>query len=115
MSRVYKIVSHKDWEAAQAKGVFEGAEIDLRDGYIHLSTAEQAPETLRLHFHGRDDLMILQLESEELGDALKWEEARGGQLFPHFYGPLEVAKVRKCELLPLDGEGVPAPAAPLSA
>ena len=115
MSRVYKILSRADWEASQAKGVFDGAEIDLRDGYIHLSTAEQAPETLRLHFKGRDDLMILQLESEELGEALTWEEARGGQLFPHLYGPLEVAKVRKCELLPLDGDGVPAPAAPLSA
>lgn len=115
MSHVYKILSRADWASAQETGVFEGAEIDLRDGYIHLSTAEQAPETLRLHFHGRDDLMILQLVSEELGDALKWEEARGGQLFPHLYGPLEVAKVRKCELLPLDGDGVPAPAAPLSA
>ena len=115
MSRVYKILSRTDWEAAQAKGVFDGAGIDLADGYIHLSTAEQAPETLRLHFRGRDDLMILQLDTEDLGEALKWEEARGGQLFPHLYGPLEVAKVRKCELLPLDGDGVPVPATPLPA
>lgn len=115
MSRVYKIVSNADWEAAKAAGAFLGAGVDVADGYIHLSTAEQAPETLRLHFRGRDDLMILQLESDELGEALKWEEARGGQLFPHLYGPLDVGKVRKCELLPLDPDGVPAPAAPLSA
>ena len=114
MSRIYKIVSRGDWARAQEAGLFEGAEIDLRDGYIHLSTAEQAPETLRLHFHGRDDLVILQLESAQLGEALKWEEARGGQLFPHLYGPLDVAKVLKCELLPLDGDGAPVPAAPLS-
>lgn len=113
MSRVYKIVSRDDWTAAQDRGVFEGAEIDLRDGYIHLSTAEQAPETLRLHFKGRDDLMILQLDSTQLGAELRWEEARGGQLFPHLYGPLDPAKVLKCEVLPLDADGVPAPAAPL--
>ena len=114
MSRLYKIVSREDWARAQGAGVFEGADIDLRDGYIHLSTAEQTPETLRLHFRGRDDLVILQLESTQLGEALKWEEARGGQLFPHLYAPLDVAKVLKSELLPLDAEGVPAPAAPLS-
>ena len=115
MSHVYKVLSHADWEAAQARGVFEGAEIDLRDGYIHLSTAAQAPETLRLHFRGRDDLVILQLDSLQLGEALRWEEARGGQSFPHLYGPLDPAKVLKVELLPLDADGVPAPAAPLSA
>lgn len=114
MSRLYKIISREDWEAAQQKGVLEGAGIDLRDGYIHLSTADQTPETLRLHFAGRTDLIILQLESSQFGDELKWEEARGGQQFPHLYAPLDVSKVLKCEMLPLGPDGVPAPAAPLS-
>ena len=107
MSRVYKILARRAWEAAQAAGVFEGAEIDRRDGYIHLSTATQAAETARLHFQGRPDLLVLEIEADDLGEALRWEPSRGGQLFPHLYGRLDPARVRGVHSVPLDEAGAP--------
>lgn len=107
MTRVYKILDRPAWEAAQAAGVFEGAEIDLRDGYIHLSTAAQAAETARRHFAGRADLVVLELEADELGPALRWEPSRGGDLFPHLYAPLDPAWVRAVHEAPLGPDGAP--------
>lgn len=107
MSRVYKILSRSHWEQALTAGEFAGADIDIRDGYIHLSTAEQAPETARLHFRGKADLLVIELESETLGAALRWEPSRGGQLFPHYYGVLPVSAVLRIRPAPLGGDGVP--------
>lgn len=105
--RVYKIVSRTAWEAAQAAGVFEGAAIDQRDGYIHLSTAAQAQETARLHFRGQPDLVVAAFEAAALGGGLRWEASRGGQLFPHLYGPLDPRLAAALHPAPLDEEGVP--------
>jgi uncharacterized protein (DUF952 family) len=107
MSRVYKIVSRQAWNDAVARGRFDGAAIDLRDGYIHLSTAVQAQETATLHFHGQAGLVLVALSTEALSDALKWEPSRGGQLFPHLYAPLDPALALEVRDIPLDAEGVP--------
>jgi uncharacterized protein (DUF952 family) len=88
VTRVYKLLDRAEWDAAQVTGVFTGSSIDLADGYIHLSSATQAQETARLHFHGRETLVLVAVEAESLGEALKWEASRGGDLFPHLYGPL---------------------------
>jgi uncharacterized protein (DUF952 family) len=100
MSLVYKILPRSEWEAAAARGVFEGSGIDLKDGYIHFSTAEQAAETLRLHFAGRTGLVMVAVEAEALGADLKWEPSRGGQLFPHLYAPLPTARAAAVEPIP---------------
>ena len=89
--RIFKIATKAQWSEAEAKGVFEGAPIDVRDGYIHFSTAEQLEETLAKHFAGQTDLLIITVESESFGAALKWEPSRGGQLFPHLYAALPVS------------------------
>ncbi len=68
-------------------------EVDLRDGFIHFSTAEQAVETAAKHFAGQRDLVLLAVEADALGDALKWEPSRGGALFPHLYAPLDLTLV----------------------
>lgn len=107
MSPVYKILDRVLWEEARAAGRFHGAEIDVRDGYIHLSTAAQAAETARLHFRGRADLVVLELEADELGPALRWEPSRGGQLFPHLYEALEASRVRAVHEAPLGPDGAP--------
>lgn len=107
MTRAYKILGRDEWERARSAGVFHGSAVDERDGYIHLSTARQAAETARLHFAGRRDLLLLELDAEALGPALKWEPSRGERLFPHLYGPLPVAAVRDVRDLPLDAEGLP--------
>lgn len=107
MSRIYKLVSGADWEAARAVGVFKGAGVDLQDGYIHFSTAQQAPETARLHFAGRTDLVILEIEADHLGPSLQWERSRGGALFPHLYAELDCGHVLSWRAVDLDGDGVP--------
>jgi uncharacterized protein (DUF952 family) len=107
MSRIYKILQRVVWEDAQGKGRFEGAGVDLQDGFIHFSAASQVAETARRYFRGQYDLVVLEVESEALGEALKWEPSRGGDLFPHLYGPLACEQVMAIHSAPLDEDGVP--------
>ena len=78
-----------------------GAPIDVTDGYVHFSTLQQAPETAAKHFAGQDDLMLLGVETDALGDDLRWEASRGGALFPHLYRDLRLADVAWAQPLPL--------------
>jgi uncharacterized protein (DUF952 family) len=105
--RLYKILSRPEWDAARAAGRFEGSAVDRADGFIHLSTAAQAPETARRHFAGQADLVVLRLDAEPLGAALEWELSRGGELFPHLYGPLDCALVEAVADASPDADGVP--------
>jgi len=83
---VYKIASRAVFDASRAAGRFTGMPVDHVDGYVHFSTAEQLAETLRLHFAGQGDLVLFAVPAAPLGEALRWEPSRGGQLFPHLYG-----------------------------
>jgi uncharacterized protein (DUF952 family) len=107
MVSIYKILRLDEWLAAKEAGVFEGSDIDHRDGYIHFSTEAQAQETARLHFRGADDLVVLEIDGEKLGTALVWEPSRGGALFPHLYGTLPTERVVAVHEAPLDPTGVP--------
>ncbi|HYD45700.1 MAG TPA: DUF952 domain-containing protein [Phenylobacterium sp.] len=107
MTRIYKLLGAGEWAAAQAAGRFEGSEVDRRDGYIHFSTGAQVAETARRHFAGRDDLLLLGLDAEPLGETLRWEPSRGGDLFPHLYAPLGVAAVDEVRAIPLAADGTP--------
>src|SRR5258707_538974 len=93
------------WREAARDGVFQGAEIDRRDGYIHFSTAAQAAETAGKHFTGARDLVLVAVDAAVLGGALKWEPSRGGALFPHLYGALPMSAVRRVDPLPLGSDG----------
>jgi len=91
---VYKIATEAAYAPARTASHFDGMPIDVRDGYIHFSSADQLSETLRLHFAGQDGLVLLAVRSADLGDDLVWEASRGGALFPHLYGgPLPIAAV----------------------
>ncbi len=105
MSLIYKIVTAPEWRAATTTGVFHGAAIDLHDGFIHFSTAEQARETAAKHFAGQDDLLLVAVDPARLADALKWEVSRGGALFPHLYAPLSFDDVTHVAPLPLAADG----------
>ena len=105
MTLIYKICSEALWREAERVGVFAGAAIDLADGYIHFSTAAQAPETAARHFAGQGDLVLVAIAAEALGDGLRWEPSRGGDLFPHLYGPLRLDAVRWVRPLPLGPDG----------
>lgn len=98
---IYKICDAALWRAAEAAGSFRGAGIDLRDGYIHFSSATQVRETAAKHFAGAADLVLVAVDAERLGPALKWEPAREGALFPHLYGELKLDRVRWVRPLPL--------------
>ena len=102
---VYKILSRAEWAQAQAAGLYNGSADDVRDGFIHFSTADQAAGTLAKHFRGRDDLVLLEFDPAALGDALRWEPSRGGALFPHLHGPLDTTLVREIRPLGLGQDG----------
>lgn len=104
MTVIYRIVSESDWQAAQAAGAFTGTAHDLRDGFIHFSTATQAAETAAKHYAGKTDLLLLYVRTGDLIAPLKWEKSRNDDLFPHLYGPLPVSAVYRVERLPLDSE-----------
>ena len=93
-SRAYKILTAGQWRGWQAAGEFAGAPIDVEDGYIHLSAAEQVAETHARHFEGLHDLWLVEVDLDALGDAVTWEPSRGGQLFPHVYGTIPIDAVR---------------------
>ncbi len=89
----YKVLTGEQMAALERDGTFAGAPVDVQDGYVHLSTAAQLSETVDKHFAGQDDLHVAAVDLEALGDKIRWEESRGGQLFPHLYGPLTLDTV----------------------
>lgn len=104
---IFKITTAPAWAAAVDRGVFAGSPDDVRDGYIHLSSQDQLAGTAVKYFAGVEDLVLVAVEAEQLGDRLKWESSRGGALFPHCYGALPVAAALWVRPLPLDKNGVP--------
>lgn len=104
-STIYKICPESLWRDAEKAGRFEGAPIDLADGYVHFSTAGQVKETAAKHFAGQPALLLVAVDAGMLGQALKWEVSRGGALFPHLYAPLDLSAVLWVKPLPLDSNG----------
>ncbi len=89
----YKIMSAEELQQMQRDGVFHGSPVDRTDGYIHLSCGSQVAATLDRHFGGVEGLMLVAVDLSRLGDSLRWEPARGGELFPHIYGRLPMEAV----------------------
>lgn len=104
-SRIYKIADTQAWQAARHSGRFIGSADDARDGFIHLSRAHQVAGTLAKHFAGRQNLVLVEVDAELLGTALRWEPARDGSLFPHLHGPLDMGAVISEKPLELGGDG----------
>lgn len=105
LATIYKICPRAAWDAATARGSYDGSPDDLRDGYIHFSTREQLPGTLAKYYRGERDLVLIAFDADELGAGLKWEPARGGQLFPHLFASLPTAAAAAVHELPLDPDG----------
>ncbi|MFT6658989.1 DUF952 domain-containing protein [Maritalea sp.] len=103
--KIYKICSGEHWVNAQAAGVFTGVPIDITDGFIHFSTADQLAETLQKHFAGQSGLVMLTIDCDTLQTALKWEQSRGGALFPHLYADLALAAIVGEHELQIDDQG----------
>ena len=103
---IYKICPRTLWQAAEKAGRFDGMSIDLSDGYMHFSSREQVRETARLHFAGVDDLLLATVDAGTLGEKLRWEPSRGGQLFPHLYGSLPMSAVLGVVPMPIGPDGL---------
>ena len=101
----YKVLTADQMATLERDGTFAGAPVDLADGYVHLSTAIQLTETVDKHFAGQTDLHVAAVDLGSFGGSLKWEESRGGQLFPHLYGPLLLETVIAYGPLERDGDG----------
>jgi len=102
---IYHVCPEQEWAARGPSGNYRGSDDDLRDGFIHFSTSTQVRESVAKHRAGQDGLVILAVEAEALGAALRWGASRGGQLFPHLYGILPPHAVRWVKPLPLTPEG----------
>ena len=107
MTLIYKICDAAMWQESESRGSFTGAEIDLQDGYIHFSTAAQLAETATKHFRGRDNLVLVAVDTATLD--IKWEPSRGGDLFPHLYADLPTDAAVSAIPMHLDEDGVPVP------
>jgi uncharacterized protein (DUF952 family) len=106
MGTIYKFCTAAEWREAERAGVYRGSAVDLKDGFIHFSTAVQAAETAAKWFAGQRDLVLVAVAADVLGDKLKWEPSRGGALFPHLYGDLDLSAVLRVDPLPLDAQGL---------
>ncbi|MBR0557125.1 DUF952 domain-containing protein [Ciceribacter sp. L1K23] len=106
MTTIYKIVPEELWQPARQSGEFAGAPIDLKDGFIHFSTAAQVRETARLHFSGQENLLLVAVDADVLGEALRFEASRGGDLFPHLYATLPLGAVLWEAPLPVGADGL---------
>ncbi|HUC64105.1 MAG TPA: DUF952 domain-containing protein [Stellaceae bacterium] len=102
---IYHMCRRAEWQAAERDGVYRGSSQDAADGFIHFSTAAEIKASAAKHRAGEGDLVLIAVEAATLGDALKWEAARGGVLFPHLYGALPLVSVRWARELPLGDSG----------
>jgi uncharacterized protein (DUF952 family) len=107
LTLVYKICRAQAWADAAHRGTFLGSAIDLQDGYIHLSSHLQVVDTAKRHFRGQADLVLVAFDAATLAPELRWEASRGGDMFPHVYGPLPTAKAVWIRPMPLDASGIP--------
>ncbi|HYM33491.1 MAG TPA: DUF952 domain-containing protein [Candidatus Cybelea sp.] len=105
MTTIYHMADRDVWAAATARGTYSGTAADAADGFMHFSTAAQVEESAAKHRKGAKNLVLLEVDAEVLGTDLRWETARGGDLFPHLYAALDVRKVRAVHDLPLGPGG----------
>jgi uncharacterized protein (DUF952 family) len=101
----YKLLDLPSWQAWREAGTFTGSPDDIRDGYIHLSTAEQTAETAAKYFSVTDPLVVAMVDLAAVRETLRWEPSRGGALFPHVYGPIPYDAVSGHSILRLGPDG----------
>ena len=102
---VYKICPASAWREAERQGVYRGGPDDVRDGFIHFSSAAQVEATARKHYFGQKELCLVEVEAGALGAALRWERSRNSELFPHLYGELDLGAVRRVLDMPARSDG----------
>ena len=102
---IFHMCTEEEWRAAEETGWYSGSSQDVADGFLHFSTSAQIRESAAKHRAGQLDIVLLSVNPSPLGDALRWEPAREGQLFPHLYGNLDLDALMRCDPLPLGPDG----------
>ncbi len=102
-AKVYKLCSRAEWEAAARARVYRGSPDDARDGFIHFSSEHQVEATARKYFDAEPELLLVAFSADALGPSLRFEPSRGGELFPHLYGPLDPSLALSVVAIPYDG------------
>ena len=97
---IFKLCTSAEWSAAEAAGSYDGSDLDKNDGFIHLSSAATVKQTAALYFADLPDVVLVAVDPDKIENPLKWEESRGGALFPHVYGPLNLDAVVWVKPLP---------------
>ena len=105
MLSIYKVCPASAWREAEREGVYRGSTDDVRDGFLHFSTASQVPETVQKHFFGQRALFLVEVDGDALGAALRWERSRNNELFPHLYGELDLGAVISVTNLDMGSDG----------
>ena len=105
MRKIYKICPGPAWREAERQGVYRGSTDDARDGFIHFSLGSQVAETARKHFAGQSGLLLIEVDADALGEALRWERSRNDELFPHLYGELDLGAVLDVHDMPARSDG----------
>jgi uncharacterized protein (DUF952 family) len=102
---IYHMCRGEEWTAAKAAGVYRGSSQDLADGFIHFSTKDQIVESARRHRARQAGLVLIAVDASLLGERVHWEPSRGGDLFPHLYGPLDPDESASVRPLPVGPDG----------
>ena len=104
--KIYKICSQTVWAAIRTLDAWTGSPDDLRDGFIHFSASHQLPGTIHKHFSGQSSLVVISIDANRLGDQLRWEPSRDGDLFPHLYAPMPLTAVIETRDLVMSDDGL---------
>lgn len=101
----FKLLRPEEWQAWRESGIFAGSPVDVEDGYIHLSARAQVRETAAKWFSDVDPAILVMVDLPPLGEAVTWEPARGGALFPHVYATIPFSAVAGNSKLRLGADG----------
>ncbi|HEX3774291.1 MAG TPA: DUF952 domain-containing protein [Polyangiaceae bacterium] len=100
---VFHITERSTFNAALETGVYEAPSLKA-EGFIHCSKREQIERTASRFFRGKSGLVLLCIDAEKLGAALRFEPA-DGELFPHCYVGIAVEGIVAVIEFPCDGNG----------
>ncbi len=86
--RIIHIVEAKSWQKVQDQSQYFGDSYKSQ-GFIHCCLPEQVDFVINTWFPGREDLLLLEINSEKLLARLVFENLEGGEeKIPHIYGPI---------------------------
>ena len=94
---VFKILEYKEWFNKEEE--YKGSLIDLKDGFIHFSNANQLAASLELYFSDDEEVILLLPKMKKIESYLKYEPTDAGSkrkgFFAHLYGNLMIEDVEK--------------------